>query len=186
MKATLLCDQEYRTETFEQLQECVSGFLSDQRTEVKEFTLGRENLAFCMGCFGCWVKTPGECVIKDKMTEINECFINSDVVIYLCPVVFGQYSANMKNAIDRWLPNILPFFKKRTDGSTIHPTRYKNNPKQIMIAYAEELTEEDADIFMDISKKHRHAAEVIIYRNSPEKLREKLQHISLKKVGAVL
>lgn len=186
MKATLLCDQDYRTETFEQLYECIKDFLSDQGTEWKEFNLGREDLAFCMGCFGCWVKTPGECVIKDKMAEINDRFINSDVVIYLCPIVFGQYSANMKNAIDRWLPNILPFFEKRADGSTIHPTRYNNNPKQIMIAYAENLTEEDADVFMDISMRHRHAAEVIIYHNSPEELKELLQRIPLKKVGAIL
>ena len=44
--------------------------------------------------------------------------MTSDVVVYLCPVVFGQFSANMKYAIDRWLPNMLPYFITKDDGST--------------------------------------------------------------------
>ena len=25
----------------------------------------------CIGCFGCWIKTPGECVIKDDYNKIS-------------------------------------------------------------------------------------------------------------------
>lgn len=25
---------------------------------------------YCKGCFGCWLKTPGECVIKDQFSNI--------------------------------------------------------------------------------------------------------------------
>lgn len=186
MKVTLLYDEEYRTETFEQLYECIGDYLSDQGAEVEEFMLGRNDLAFCMGCFGCWVKTPGECVIKDRMAQINESYVNSDAVIYLCPVVFGQSSANMKNAIDRWLPNVLPFFHMRSDGSTMHPSRYKHNPKPIMIGYAEDLSEEDEQLFTDIQKKHRQAPEVVIYHKAPDEIKERLREIPLRKVGTLL
>ena len=26
----------------------------------------------CIGCFGCWIKTPGECVIKDDYNKMSE------------------------------------------------------------------------------------------------------------------
>lgn len=185
MKGFILIDKEYRTDQFVAIYDCVSEFLNGKKVTVTQTEIGRDDLAYCMGCFGCWVKTPGECVIKDMETQINRDYINSDVVIYLCPVVFGQFSANMKNAIDRWLPNVLPFFEMRKDGSTIHPTRYDNYPRQIMIAYADDLSQEDAELFCDISMKHRHAVDIIIYK-SPEDLKEQLNRIELKKVGALL
>lgn len=186
MKALLLCDREFGTEAFEQIRSCVLEYLTEQGVATEEIAIGQEDLTYCMGCFGCWVKSPGECVIHDMVSQINEKYVNSDVVLYLCPVVFGQPSANMKNAIDRWLPNILPFFKQRSDGSTIHPTRYKNNPRQIMIAYSDNLEEEDAQLFTDINKKHRDAVDILIYREDVEKLRKELELVPLKKVGAIV
>lgn len=186
MKVLILSDKEFRTEAFGQIHSCVLEYLSGQGLQVEEIAIGREDLAFCMGCFGCWVKSPGECVIQDLVAQINEKYVNADVVLYLCPVVFGQFSANMKNALDRWIPNILPFFEKRPDGSTIHPTRYDHNPRQIMIAYADGLEKEDAQLFTDITKKHRSAVDILIYRDSAEKLHKELELIPLKKVGAIV
>jgi multimeric flavodoxin WrbA len=186
MKVLLLSDKEYRTEVFDKIHNRLMDYLGEKGFQTEEIALGREELAFCMGCFGCWVKSPGECVIKDVMARINEKYVNSDVVVYLCPVVFGQMSANIKNAIDRWLPNVLPFFEKRKDGSTIHPTRYKHNPIQIMIAYGDSLEEEDVQLFMDISLKHRSGAHILVYRDCVEELIEELNRISLGKVGAIV
>lgn len=186
MKALILSDKEFRTEEFGQIHSCVLEYLAERGLQAEEIAIGREDLTFCMGCFGCWIKTPGECVIKDLVAQINEKYVSADVVIYLCPVVFGQFSANMKNALDRWIPNVLPFFEKRPDGSTIHPTRYDNYPRQIMIAYADGLEDEDAQLFTDISKKHRNAVDILIYRDSAEELRKELERIPLKKVGAMV
>ena len=33
--------------------------------EVQTFTLRETKLAHCIGCFGCWVETPGLCVEAD-------------------------------------------------------------------------------------------------------------------------
>ncbi len=159
MKATIISDQEFQTGLFQKLEEKTIGFLKNKGYETEIIKIGIDALAFCMGCFGCWIKKPGECIINDKMSLINRNFVNSDAVIYLCPVVFGQFSANIKNALDRWLPNILPFFIRRSDGSTMHPSRYNSNPKQIMIGYGEELTEEDKQLFTDITKKHKRNVE---------------------------
>jgi multimeric flavodoxin WrbA len=186
MKAYIISDKEYRTDMFEQIHEKVIGYFTDKGFEIQETRIGKGELAYCMGCFGCWVKNPGECSISDSMAFINSNYMDSDVVVYLCPIVFGEFSSNIKNALDRWIPNILPFFKTRPDGSTMHPARYRNYPCQIMLGYADNLAEEDAGLFTDITKKHRRNIEVIIYSNSLTGLVDSLKSIPLKKAGGQL
>ena len=43
----------------------LDGFSAD--TEIEYITVKKETINPCMGCFSCWSRTPGECVIKDDM-----------------------------------------------------------------------------------------------------------------------
>lgn len=185
MKALLISDKDYQTETYQKLKNLVCRFLEDKGFQINLIDIGRDDLAFCMGCFGCWVKTPGECIIEDKMKEINKSFINSDAVVYLNPIVFGQFSSNIKSALDRWIPNILPFFITRPDGSTMHPARYDKYPSQLIIGYGDELNAQDARLFTDITKKHRRNVEAIIYKDD-EKITDSLNKIQLKGASSEL
>jgi multimeric flavodoxin WrbA len=186
MKALIISDKEYRTELFAEMNRQVQDYLKERDFQIEEVPIGRDDLAFCKGCFGCWVKKPGECVISDKMAEINQSYIASDVVFYLTPIVFGQFSANIKNSIDRWLPNVLPFFRIKSDGNTTHPPRYNAYPKHIMVGYGEQLSGEDTQTFIDITKNHRSNAEVLIFADKEYKLADALDRIELKKEGGVL
>ncbi len=186
MKAVIISDKDFQTELYMKLEGQVTSFLKSRGFETEIIKIGRAELKFCMGCFGCWVKKPGECIINDMMGRINRSFVNSDAVLYLSPLVFGQFSANIKNAIDRWLPNMRPFFITRPDRSTIHPARYKLNPKVIMIGYGENLSDEDEQLFSDISKKHRSNVEVLIYKNPFNNITEELNGIKLEKTGGYL
>ncbi len=184
MKATIITDNEYQTELFQKLQEEIIAFFENENFKIEVINIGRDDLTYCMGCFGCWVKKPGECVINDLMTKINHDYMNSDIVIYLSPIIFGQFSANIKNAIDRSLPNTsLPFFITRPDGSTIHPPRYDKYPLQIIIGYTDYLDEEDKQLFMDITKKHRKNIHVLIYQNDDKTFTNELNAIELRMVG---
>jgi multimeric flavodoxin WrbA len=186
MNAYLLSDGEFQTPRAEQLQELIKSALIERGCSVSQKAIQRDELQFCRGCFDCWVKTPGECAMKDGIAEINRACMTSDVVVYLCPVVFGQFSANMKSAIDRWLPNMMPFFTTRKDGSTIHPPRYKSYPNQVMLAYAEHLSESDAQLFLDITKKHRNNVTILIDRGNDAELSSALRAVSLDRVGGSL
>lgn len=124
MKATIIADKDYQAEQFNELHQLIIAFLNNQGFETELIPIGRNDLTFCRGCFCCWIKKPGECIYNDMMSQINRITVNSDVVVYLSPVIFGQFSANIKNALDRWIPNVLPFFETRSDGSTMHPSRY--------------------------------------------------------------
>jgi len=186
MKAAIIADKDCQTDLFQQLHKLVVMFLNNAGLVTEEIFIGRDDLAFCKGCFGCWIKKPGECVINDMMAQVNRNFINSDVVIYLSPVVFGQFSANIKNALDRWIPNMLPFFETRPDGSTMHPSRYDTHPQSIIIGYGDGLSEDDVQLFIDITKKHRTNTEVLIYQGADQDITETLGKIELRMVGGYL
>jgi multimeric flavodoxin WrbA len=183
MKALLILDKEFQTQTFRSLKDVLEKFLHTKGFETELIEVGADNLTYCMGCFGCWIKKPGECVINDLMSQINNSIMNSDMVIYLTPIIFGQFSANIKNTIDRNIPNILPFFETKPDGSTTHPPRYKTYPKQVIIGYGDELSEEDKQLFMDVTNKHRRNIEVLIDQGTTENLLAALNKIEFGKVG---
>ena len=180
MKAVIITDSERQPQDGlrGELLTCLKDY------EVDEFSVGRE-LACCIGCFGCWIKTPGQCVVKDGIDSINRAIMNSDVAFFLTPVVFGQFSANIKTVVDRGLPNMLPFFITRPDGSTMHPARYDNYPQYVMLGYGDSVTAEDTQLFIDITKKHRRGAEALVY-NPDTSLEDQLKNISLRKCEGLL
>ena len=186
MKAYIISDLDYQTEIFHRLDDLVSSNLMERGFQIDHRAIGRKDLTYCKGCFGCWVKEPGECVIKDGIGEINNNCMNSDVVVYISPVIFGQFSANIKNAIDRWLPNMLPFFTTRPDGSTMHPPRYKTYPKQIIIGYGNEVSKNDAQLFIDITKKHRINIEVEVFLGDESLIKQVFDKNKLERVGGRL
>lgn len=163
MEVLIIGDKEFEDNIFCNLKDMLTDSLIRKGFNIKLIDIDNKDITFCRGCFGCWVKTPGECIMKDKISEINRSFVNSRVTFYLSPVIFGQFSANIKNVIDRSLPNVLPYFVKGPDGSTTHPLRYENNPAIYIIGYGENIESCDQQLFSDITKKHRGSIEVLFY-----------------------
>ncbi|MBU3093589.1 flavodoxin family protein [Clostridium sp. CF011] len=150
MKAMLICDGDIKTQNSETLHRLLMELFLQRNIKIRLFEVNRNNMKSCMGCTGCWIKTPGKCVIEDSLNSINESYVNSDLVIYLTPVIFGQYSSTIKNVMDRFIPNVLPFFEE-SNGATVHPSRYDKYPKQILIGYGDDLTKEERDTFITLT-----------------------------------
>lgn len=117
--------------------------------EVKLINLHQLEIANCLGCFGCWIKTPGICVIDDAGRDVAKAFIQSNLVIFITPVTFGGYSYELKKAIDRLIPIISPFFTK-IRGEVHHKKRYKKYPSLISVGIMTEMSKEIADTFKNI------------------------------------
>ncbi len=83
------------------------------------------NIKSCIGCFGCWIKTPGKCILKDEYNNMGELLAQADKVTIISKCCYGCYSPFVKNILDRSISYILPFFKIRND-ETHHKRRYKN------------------------------------------------------------
>lgn len=186
MQAYLVSDGEFQTLRQQAIRSVLRDYLEAYGYSLIEKVIQKDELAFCRGCFDCWIKTPGECIMRDGIVEINRNCMTSDVVIYLCPVIFGQFSANMKYAIDRWLPNMMPFFMTRKDGSTMHTSRYSSYPAQVFLGYGEHLTERETQLFTDINLKHRSNVSVFFDHGNDEAIRNALRGLSLRRQGADL
>jgi len=181
MKAYIISDEDYKTEEYKVLRQKLGEFLAERKFEIQETSIAKDELHFCVGCYGCWMKKPGECVMNDAMTNINKTFNQSDIVIYLSPIVFGQYSANIKKAIDRGLPNVLPLFVPKADGTTGHPSRYKTKPKIIVIGYGEEVSKDESHLFQQIVK-HRLDITALVFSKDTSDFTKELGTIELKRI----
>jgi multimeric flavodoxin WrbA len=103
---------------------------------VSHFALGGMILAPCTGDFECWTRTPGVCRTRDEAQEILRAVRAAGLVVFLSPVVFGGYSADLKKAVDRLLGLIHPFFNER-DGLTRHQPRYPDYPPMLFLGISD-------------------------------------------------
>jgi len=114
--------------------------------EVISIALEDINIGYCTGCFGCWVQTPGECIIKDYEENIVKDMVHSDLIIYLTPIVFGGYSSILKKALDRQIGRVLPYFVK-INGEVHHSKRYEKQQSLLSIGLLDKHDSEKEDIF---------------------------------------
>lgn len=56
---------------------------------VRWIDLSELNLSNCVGCFGCWTKTPGRCVIRDDAVKVYPLIAESERVMYVSRVKYG-------------------------------------------------------------------------------------------------
>ena len=80
----------------------LSGF--PQGTEIETLELRRLNIRPCLGCLGCWTKTPGKCVQKDDMEKIYAAIERADVIVESFPLYFYGLPGTLKTMTDRCLP----------------------------------------------------------------------------------
>ena len=79
----------------------------------------------CTGCFGCWIKTPGACVIRDDYVDMGEYLSKCNEVVIISKCCYGGFSPFVKNVLDRSIPHIHPYFVIR-NGEMHHRRRYSN------------------------------------------------------------
>ena len=157
--------------------------LKNSNYETKARTLSEEKIAPCLGCFDCWLKTPGQCIIKDDASSLPRDVIQSDLLVYLTPVTFGMYSSELKKALDRFAcPILLPFFEK-VNGEIHHKGRYQKYPKIIAIGTLENQDCESEKTFKTLVARnainlHTKAASSIVYStDKPEEIKQKISTI---------
>lgn len=100
--------------------------------DVKEIGVSELTLLPCKGCFGCWRRTPGKCVIQDDMSQVIEAELWADIIIWSFPLYYYNVPGPLKTLIDRQLPMLLPYMVDRKDGigSGSHPFRYDMSGKR--------------------------------------------------------
>lgn len=100
--------------------------------EVETVFLQKKKIQYCIGCYTCWVKTPGICVHKDDMPEILEKVRGADYLVIGTPLYVDGMTAQAKTFLDRMIPLSDPHFEL-VDGHYRHPRRYGENPPNVVL-----------------------------------------------------
>ena len=106
------------------------------------FDLSQMKIAPCVGCFGCWTKTPGRCVIRDDAVKIYPRLAESDTVLYVSRVRYGGYDAPVKTMLERAIP-VQQAFIRLLDGETHHVQRSVVPKRAVIVAYGARDREEE-------------------------------------------
>lgn len=118
-----------------------AGWLGDNAQEEVTVISDSGAIRSCMGCFGCWTRTPGECVIKkDGYDNLGELFSRSDELMIISKCMYGSYSPFVLNVLNRSISYMLPYFVTE-NGETHHKPRYDHQFTLSVHFYGNDITE---------------------------------------------
>jgi multimeric flavodoxin WrbA len=90
----------------------------------------------CLGCYGCWLQTPGKCVQKDDMSEtLFDRYLQADLVVLASPIYHATMNARMKLFVERTMPMVDPLKSSpESAGGVAH--RFEKMPKVVALSVA--------------------------------------------------
>ena len=122
-----------RSNTYRLTGAFLDGVRQVQQTDVEVLEVGKLHLLPCQGCFACWSKTPGKCVLQDDMSAVIEKLLSADLLTWSFPLYYFSIPGQLKLLIDRQLPMSLPFMTDHASGG--HPSRYDRScQRQVVIS----------------------------------------------------
>ena len=154
MKYLLLNGNPYRDrmEMDQYIDRLLAGIKSSGN-EVQALLLRDLKIKPCTGCFNCWVKNPGNCMIQDDANKVARLYIESDHVILASPLIMGFLSSLLKNTMDRNIPLVHPHLEE-VYGEVHHKKRYDKYPIISFLLEKESFTDaEDISIATGIFQR---------------------------------
>ncbi len=98
----------------------------------------------CIGCFSCWNRTPGECVIKDGYENMGKLIHQAEAITVISRYTYGGFSGFIKNVFDRCLGYVLPQFEIIRN-ETHHQRRYEEDKPFTFIFRGHNFTQEEKE-----------------------------------------
>lgn len=149
-----------RVKTDNGLYEAIQNIF-DEPLKIIKFT--DQSINSCIGCWNCWLKTPGKCVMKDQMTESYPDYINSDIVILLMDTAQGFINHQAKAFLDRSIPHYIPYIKL-VDGECHHVVRYNKYPDLVFYFDNTGLTNQEEQVIEDYLSRTAYQFKSQVYR----------------------
>ncbi len=117
-----------------------------------KFFCASNKMAACKGFYDCWLKTPGICALHDGTQYLGKEIASCGEFIIVSKNLYGGFSKEMKNALDRSISFALPFFQVRNK-ELHHQARCVNSGKmQVYIYNADEISNTDKISISEIAK----------------------------------
>lgn len=112
-----------------------------------ELDLRETRVKDCLGCWSCWLKTPGRCAHFD-LDEFYRAFLAAQKVVIFSKVSHGFVSGDLKTLFDRMIPLYLPYLTYKS-GESMHIPRYETYPEVEVYYEGEFASPEDQKIYVD-------------------------------------
>ena len=152
--------------------------------ETENIFLVKQKIKPCTGCFCCWVKTPGECVIKDDMAELRSKYVTADIIVFATPLYVDNVTGIMKNFMDRLVPLADPYFEKDENGQYLHVKGFDKIQKIAVISNSGFPEQEHFQVlrllFRRIARNFHSEVIAEIYRGAGQLLQ--VDHLMLKPI----
>ena len=109
-----------KSDTFRMADAFLKGLNKAGEHEVHIINMIEKNIAPCRGCFGCWQKLDGRCVIEDDQNGILDLYRTSDLVIWSFPLYCYGMPSHLKAFLDRTIPLVKMDMRQEEDGRVRH------------------------------------------------------------------
>lgn len=186
MRITLLngTPADARYKNFELFLEKLAIYLDKDRHTVTNLKLRNMDIKYCTGCFGCWVKTPGECLTADDSRTVRRESVNCDLLVFASPIIMGFTSAILKKTMDKMIPLVHPYIEI-VEKECHHRKRYdKYPPLGLILDRPVDNRTDDEDIaitrkiFERLSLNFRSTLQFVAFDHTPmEEVINEINHI---------
>ena len=109
-----------RSDTFRLTDAFLKGLNRDGTHEVHIIHVREQRIAPCRGCFGCWQRGDGHCVIADDQNAILDLYRDADVIIWSFPLYCYGMPSPLKAVLDRTIPLVKMRMVQQPDGTVRH------------------------------------------------------------------
>ena len=109
-----------KSDTFRLTDAFLKGLNRRQEHEVHIINVIEKDIAPCRGCFGCWQRLDGHCVIHDDQNAILDLYRSADVIIWSFPLDCYGMPSHLKAVLDRTIPLVKMNMVQQADGAVRH------------------------------------------------------------------
>ena len=109
-----------KSDTFRMTESFLKGLTRNGEHEVQAIHVIEKEIAPCRGCFGCWQRQDGRCVIGDDQNAILDAYRTADLVIWSFPLYCYGMPSHLKAVLDRTIPLVKMAMRQEADGTVRH------------------------------------------------------------------
>ena len=109
-----------KSDTFRLTDAFLKGLNRVGEHEVYVVNVIDKKIAPCHGCFSCWQREDGHCVIPDDQNAILDVYREADVIIWSFPLYCYGMPSHLKAVLDRTIPLVKMKMVRQPDGSVRH------------------------------------------------------------------
>ena len=109
-----------KSDTFRMTEAFLRGLNRNGEHEVNVIRVIDKDIAPCQGCFGCWERMDGHCVIEDDQNAILDIYRDADIIIWSFPLYCYGMPSHLKALLDRTIPLVKMKMVQEADGTVRH------------------------------------------------------------------